>query len=570
VTLRRRASRVTRAGACAIAAFVAVLIQASFVGHFPSFADVSIAESRTFGAFNAVAGSTLSASPASATSAGDALVATIRVRNTLTKPAVISVTDSAGDTWVKAAAVTSGTQADGEIWYVATAGSILTSGSVTVTVGAGSAIAFTVLELTGASATPLDQVATSSGTSTVASSGTTPSTSQSSEIAVANIGWNATSTPSGQTAGYTTTSIEQATVSGSAAGEQAAWRLLSATGPQTYAATLSASAAWTGAIATFETNPTSTPTPSPTPTPTTTATATSTPTATPTPTPTPTSTPPPSAPHIMVIVEENTAFSSAQGTPFIIGNASAPYINSLASKYRSATHWFANQHISANDYLDLISGSNQGLSQGTKPPYSATTLVDELNAHRISWKAYMEGMPSACSTGGSTGLYESDHNPFVYFSDYKTLCSGGNGVVSYSQSLLSTDLNSATPPDFVWISPNACHDMHTTGGSCGKNPVANGDKWLSNNLPTVLSSKWYASGGIIIVTWDESVTSDTSGGSFGNGGKIATLVIAANAQGAYAASGDHYATLRGIEEAYGVGLLGNSANSSYGDLRPAF
>jgi hypothetical protein len=112
--------------------------------------------------------------------------------------------------------------------------------------------------------------------------------------------------------------------------------------------------------------------------------------------------------------------------------------------------------------------------------------------------------------------------------------------------------------------------MHTSGGSCGQNAVANGDRWLSASLPTVLSSKWYASGGIIIVTWDESVTGDKSGGSYGNGGRIATLVIAGNAHGAYTASGDHYATLRGIEEAYGVGLLGNSANSSFGDLRPAF
>ena len=112
--------------------------------------------------------------------------------------------------------------------------------------------------------------------------------------------------------------------------------------------------------------------------------------------------------------------------------------------------------------------------------------------------------------------------------------------------------------------------MHTKGGSCGNNVVANGDKWLSTNLPTVLSSSWFNDSGIVIITWDESVTSDMSGGSYGKGGKIATLVIAANTQGAYQAYGDHYATLRGIEEAYGVGLLGNSANSAFGDLKPAF
>jgi hypothetical protein len=112
--------------------------------------------------------------------------------------------------------------------------------------------------------------------------------------------------------------------------------------------------------------------------------------------------------------------------------------------------------------------------------------------------------------------------------------------------------------------------MHTSGGSCGSNTVANGDKWLSTNLPTVLSSTWFKDNGIVIITWDESVTGDTSGGSYGNGGKIVTLVIAANTRGTYKAYGDHYATLRGIEEAYGLTLLGNSANSAFGDLGPAF
>jgi phosphatidylinositol-3-phosphatase len=566
VTLRRRTGYALRAAAFVVFAGIVLLIQSSFLGHFPTLTSASISESGTFGAFNATAGSSLAASPTSATTAGDTLVATIRLRNTTSKPAVTGVGDSNGDVWIKVAAVASGSQADGEIWYFPNAASILTTGSVTVTVNAASAIAFTVLDLSGASTTPLDVDATGAGTGTAASSGTTPTTSQMNEIAVADIGWNGTATPSGQTSGYTTTSIEQASVSGTGEGEQAAWHLLSATGPQSYGATLSASVAWTGAIATFKTSSVPTPTPTPTGTPTSTPTGT----PTPTPTPTPTSTPPPNAPHIMVIVDENTAYSKTQGTPYIIGNTSAPYIKSLISKYRSATHWFGNEHISANDYLDLLSGSDQGLSQGTKPPYTAPTLVDELNAAHISWKGYMEGMPSSCYNGGTTGLYESDHNPFVYFSDYKSLCAGGNGVVPYSPSLLSTDLNSTTPPDFVWISPNVCHDMHTSGGSCGTNTVANGDRWLSSNLPTVLSSSWFKNNGVVIVTWDESVPADTSGGSFGNGGKIATLVIAANASGAFTASGDHYATLRGIEEAYGVTLIGNSANSSFGDLGPAF
>jgi hypothetical protein len=44
------------------------------------------------------------------------------------------------------------------------------------------------------------------------------------------------------------------------------------------------------------------------------------------------------ASHVMVIVMENKAYSSAQGSPYIIGNANAPYINNtLVKNYTSAT-----------------------------------------------------------------------------------------------------------------------------------------------------------------------------------------------------------------------------------------
>ena len=289
MTLRRRSGYATHAAAIVLtaAAAIALLIQSSFLGHYPALASASSTESETFGAANAATGTSLSASPTAATTAGDTLVATIRARNTSTKVTVTLVTDSNGERWTKAVAVSSGSHADGEIWYFANAESIPATGRVTVTVSAASAIAVTVLDLSGASVTPLDQTATSSGRTTTASTGTTLPTSQASEIAVADIGWNGTATPSGPSAGYTTTSVERSTVSGTATGEQAAWQLLGTPGPQTYKAILSASVAWTGAIATFETSLVSTPPPTPTATPAPTATPTPTPTPAPTATPSP-------------------------------------------------------------------------------------------------------------------------------------------------------------------------------------------------------------------------------------------------------------------------------------------
>lgn len=183
----------------------------------------------SFGAHNATASASLSAYPRTATTTGNLLVAVIRDRNTTALAPVVSVTNPVNSTstnkWTFATS-THGTTGDEEIWYAAGAASLSTSQAVKVTVGgtsaATSAIAFTVLEVTGASASPLDVFATKSGTTQPASTGITAPTTQPSEIAIADIGWTGSvtlGTPA--TAGYATNppAVEQSTVSGSAAGE---------------------------------------------------------------------------------------------------------------------------------------------------------------------------------------------------------------------------------------------------------------------------------------------------------------------------------------------------------------
>jgi hypothetical protein len=281
------------------------------------------------------------------------------------------------------------------------------------------------------------------------------------------------------------------------------------------------------------------------------------------------------APHVMVIVDENIAYNSSDGSPYIIGNTNAPYINNtlLNSKNplaTSATQWYSVEHVSDYDYFDLISGADQ---KGVFKPVGVgtKTFVDELAAQQISWKAYMENMPSTCYTGGETNNYVAGHNPFINFQSITKTPSQCNNVVPYQQSQMTGDLNAASPPSFVWITPNLCNDMHD---SCAptNNPVRQGDNWLASTIPAVQSTAWYRSGGIIILTWDESVTSDTSGvpGTSDSGGHIATLVISAANSSPYTAAGDHFGTLLGLEKAYGVSCLGASCKPGHGDISGAF
>jgi hypothetical protein len=263
-------------------------------------------------------------------------------------------------------------------------------------------------------------------------------------------------------------------------------------------------------------------------------------------------------PHMMVIVEENEGYSQ------IIGSGAAPFINSLASSYASATKWYGLTDSSLGDYVALISG--------TIGSYTSPTLMSELAAHGISWKAYMEDMPSACYTGAGVGNYSKVHNPFVYFKSITHDAAQCNRVVPFRDKNgdgFATDLNDNTAPSFMYVVPNVCDDMHD---SCSplKSQIKQGDQWLKANLPVVFNSPWYADGGVVIITWDSAKTSDTSGWNTGSGGHVATIVISAKSQGRFSSGGNHYGTLRAIEEAYGMPLLGGSAMAANGDLSPGF
>src|SRR5258708_29559502 len=149
---------------------------------------------------------------------------------------------------------------------------------------------------------------------------------------------------------------------------------------------------------------------------------------------------------------ENEEYSS------IIGNAAAPYINGLAAAGASATQYYAIGHPSLPDYLALTGGSTFGVTDDCNPgPTCAggTSVVEEMGAAGIGWKAYMDDMPSPCAKADS-GLYAVRHNPFVY---YANVVAGSCGNVVPGTRLRS-DLAARALPTFSWLTPNLRHRMH--------------------------------------------------------------------------------------------------------------
>jgi hypothetical protein len=205
--------------------------------------------SQAFGAAASTAATaSLSASTTTPTATGDLLVVTVLVRNVDTLVTVGSVSDNAGDSFTRVTAVVRGKQTDEEVWEAATSVGGATTLSVALPIA--SSVSMTVLDVTGAVASPVDARSTSSGTSATATTGTATST-ESPEIAVACVGWDTKSALTGTSGGYTALPVEESSVAGWLSGEQTAYMILNTAGAQSYARTFSASEVWTGALVTF-------------------------------------------------------------------------------------------------------------------------------------------------------------------------------------------------------------------------------------------------------------------------------------------------------------------------------
>jgi phosphatidylinositol-3-phosphatase len=161
--------------------------------------------------------------------------------------------------------------------------------------------------------------------------------------------------------------------------------------------------------------------------------------------------------HVFLIMLENHSQSS------VIDDANAPFITSLAHKYAMAANYYGVTHPSEPNYVATISGSNWGVNDDQPTnTYDHLNIVDQLEQHHLTWAAYMESMPSAGFTGtqypSSAALYVNKHNPFVLMNDISSSPKRLAQIKPYTD--FAADMKAKTLPNFVWISPNQCHDMH--------------------------------------------------------------------------------------------------------------
>jgi hypothetical protein len=360
--------------------------------------------------------------------------------------------------------------------------------------------------------------------------------------------------------------------------------------------------------------------------------------------------------HVFLIMMENETNTD------ILNNPNAPFINAYAKVANQATQYFAVGHPSAPNYLEIVGGSNFGLTNdywpswvgtgcidnspgstgcvnaftpiavagldnavvatATKPadcngqislsgaaaanncairnypaaPFTPVSIADQLVARNKSWKTYQESLPTVkpgvfgvnysdgefsslspapvFGPGSIQKLYAVKHNPFAYFQNIEM---GANEDLSLGRVVdfdgpdgLWADLHSGErTPNFSFIVPNQCHDMH--GGVSGGTPICStgtaaergflmlqGDAEVAKLVNGIKASRaWQQGRNAIVLVWDENDYSNAAN-------RVVFLVETSYARNGAVSNTpyDHFSLLRTLEAAFGLPCLNHACDST--------
>jgi acid phosphatase len=216
----------------------------------------------------------------------------------------------------------------------------------------------------------------------------------------------------------------------------------------------------------------------------------------------------PTADHVFLVVLENHSFSQ------VIGSASMPYLNSLASQNSLATNYFANVHPSIGNYFMLTTGQIITIDDAFNGVVADDNLARALSGAGKTWKAYMESIPAPGYIGFDVLPYVKHHNPFAFFTDVagadgQHATAAAQNIVPFTQ--LPADMAGNALPNFGFIAPDFNHDAHQCpdgGDTCpDSDRLTAADIWLQTNIDPLIKSPAFANG-VLIILFDEGDLSD--------------------------------------------------------------
>jgi hypothetical protein len=287
----------------------------------------------------------------------------------------------------------------------------------------------------------------------------------------------------------------------------------------------------------------------------------------------------PLAQHVVLVIDENTSFSTA----FPNG---MPWLSSQAQKYGYAKNYSSDVGGSLLDYLYLASGSCESAYQcggapacslpsgshnfycngndcftqnSCEPTVTKDAITDNnifslMDSQPLSWKVYVQNYFNA---GGTVNVpdftsanqppnthYYARHNAAVWYSEVLGNLHGSQGnIVDFQQ--FGIDVANGTLPRYSIIVPDGCWDNHD---DCFNNSLEQADDFLSSNLAPMLALSDFQPGGsgLLIITFDNGADDDP--------GQILTVVIGPNAKSKYVSdvAYKHENALRTMLDALGI------------------
>jgi len=337
----------------------------------------------------------------------------------------------------------------------------------------------------------------------------------------------------------------------------------------------------------------------------------------------------PAIKHVFVIMLSDEPYASVFGP-----SSTAPYLSgTLEHQGELLTRFDAVAHEELADEAALISGQGptaetvancpnyteitptstgadeQVLGSGCVYPHSTQTIVSELAAKHLAWRAYLQGTdegggtPVACAhpalgqadptanQAQSGGAYATFRNPFVYFAsivDSPECAANDVGLVKLRSDLT----NAKSTPSFAYIVPDRCHDGNptpcTADAPAGVTPA---NTFLKQVVPEIMESKAYQESGLLVITTDEAPSSGvfadsssccgqplfpnaparTVAGSPKGGGTVGALLLSPYVKGATTNEEpfNDFSLLLTIEQLFSLKHLGYSALPAVKPFEPA-
>jgi hypothetical protein len=244
--------------------------------------------------------------------------------------------------------------------------------------------------------------------------------------------------------------------------------------------------------------------------------------------------------HFVVILMENHSFDEIYGT--------AKYMTQLADQNVLLQNYSSITHPSEPNYLAIVSGQTFDPPSGDDNyhVFMGKNLVDGLESVGKTWSAYTESASGPCDTNNP----DIRHVPFLFFDDVASnpaRCNRAVPTTPGSDTEFVAELNSATPSNFIWLTPNDNNNMHD-------GTVAQGDAYIAALVPQILSSATFMTKrAALFIVFDEGSGSAT----FPNDPVYAilagpTVKKAMKTTTAYS----HYSVLSTLEANWGFASLG--------------